>query len=221
MSEQSCRFDFTDNNQTVVGCSLHPKERRVLTPQTRNEVLTQLVKEGKWAGPALAPPAAIAEPPPASPSLPAFPELSGLFAQPELPEDFDPATAADYELTTHNTNADKRRLFALGRDVPPPVGPWGYTQLHALAGALYDGKGISELTGAEMAGFLARVELAAGGGPQTLSELQGLLDEQAACKETIPPLHATTGEQRSGPTACKETIPPLHATTPEPDVKEL
>jgi hypothetical protein len=412
MSEQqSCRFDFTDKNQTVVGCTLHPKERRVLTPQTRHEVLAQLVKDGQWAGPAL--PLSAAGPAPASlPAVPdsrlpataptptydlvayqtpdgqtvslsvalfrqmlcpeandaqarymlgwcqhnridpfsneayfsimsnkpviqvskdawfrrmerhpafvshdsgiivetslqaikeaiisgfdhylvsdalrqkivadftagrvsdpkgiperlivrkrgmflgekdtllggwaeirrndrphpylfqidkkgwetrkkeggdnnfwiekapfmiwktalkncarlAFPELSGLFGQPELPEDFDPATAADYELTTHNTNADKRRLFVLGRDVPPPVGPLAYPQLHALAGGLYDGKGISELTGAEMARFLARVELAAGGDPQTLSELQGLLDH-TACKEPMPPLHAPT-----------------------------
>ncbi|MBM4259448.1 MAG: hypothetical protein FJ147_26560 [Deltaproteobacteria bacterium] len=105
----------------------------------------------------------------------AFPELSGLIAQPEAGDDCA-ASLADAKLTALNSLAQKRRLFAVGRDVPPPLGPLGYGQLHALAEALYEGR-ISELTMSEMSALIDRVELAAGGDPHTLSELLRFLDQ--------------------------------------------
>lgn len=111
----------------------------------------------------------------------AFPELSGLIAQPEA--DFDPAALADAEYTAPSSLAQKRKLFAVGRDVPSPLGPLAYPQLHAVARALYDGKGISELTMMEMAALIDRIERATGGDPHTLDELQTLLHEQDTAEQ--------------------------------------
>lgn len=51
MHEQElCQFDFTDRNQCVIACRVHG-EREVLKPTTREAVLNELLKAGKWAGP--------------------------------------------------------------------------------------------------------------------------------------------------------------------------
>jgi len=95
----------------------------------------------------------------------AFPDLSGLIGRPEAPEEFDPASSAgvpagDYEIDTRRL---QRKLFALGKEVPPPLGPLGYPELHNLATALYDGKGISALPAHELLALVSLLEGASHG----------------------------------------------------------
>lgn len=91
----------------------------------------------------------------------AFPDLSGLMNQPEQPEDFDAAGAADLELAQRSRM--QKKLFAVGREVAAPLGPLEYEQLHKLAAENFDGKGISELSPNEMTAFVNVIERAAQG----------------------------------------------------------
>jgi hypothetical protein len=103
----------------------------------------------------------------------AFPELSGLVTTRDI-EDLDAASAADYEIKQEHDqlNMLRRRLFAIGRTVPAPVGPLGYEELHALSVENFDRRGLSELTPAEMSGLLDVINKAAHGDEDALAGIQ-------------------------------------------------
>ena len=102
-----------------------------------------------------------------------FPELSGLLNAPEAREEM--AEIADAEFTAPGTNAQKQALFGAGKKVPAPVGPLGYPELHNLAGKLYDGRGISELSMFETSNLIGMIERAGDGDKQTLDDLASVL----------------------------------------------
>jgi len=85
----------------------------------------------------------------------AFPELSGLLAQRDANEEFDPAGMADHELRQTEQQRTRliRQLHAVGLQLPKP-GPFHHDQLHTIAGSLFDGRGISELSVDELTLFL-------------------------------------------------------------------
>lgn len=89
----------------------------------------------------------------------AFPELSGLIAQKDAPDDFDAAGAADYELKQQDVarTALIQQLHASGSKVPAPCGPFTHDDLHDLAGVLFDGKGITELSMQQLSTFVLQV----------------------------------------------------------------
>jgi hypothetical protein len=122
----------------------------------------------------------------------AFPDLSGLMSQREAPEDFDPAEAADYELAQRAPL--QRKLFAVGREVPPPVGPLDYPALHRLAVENFDGRGISELAVHELTVLVETVERAAKGDAETLRAMQ----EDLSHGRTESPDAETIGRDADG-----------------------
>jgi len=102
----------------------------------------------------------------------AFPDLSGLMSRPEAPEEFDAAAAADYEIDTPRL---QRKLFALGKEIPPPLGPLRYPELHNLATASFDGRGISELAAEELNELVIVVESARHGDESSLATIAAAL----------------------------------------------
>ena len=101
----------------------------------------------------------------------AFPELSGLMRVPDKETDFDPAAAADVELTQRCTTAQLRALHASARHVPLPVGPLNHDALHQIAVSNYDGRGLSELTLFEMSALIDTIEQAVGGNQEILQAI--------------------------------------------------
>src|SRR5262249_31257179 len=77
----------------------------------------------------------------------AFPHLAGLMSRPELGEE---EPASDAAVPARSRDVLYRRLFALGSEVAPPLGPLQYPQLHALSIALFR-RGMSETTDQELA----------------------------------------------------------------------
>ena len=114
----------------------------------------------------------------------AFPELSGLLNAPEAREEL--TEIADAEFTAPNSNEQKKALFAIGKRVPAPLGPLAYPELHALAGELYGGKGISELSMREMGQLIELASRAVEGDEQTLRDLCVVLKrEREEIAETV------------------------------------
>lgn len=48
--DKTCAVDFTDQTKNIAACRIHPFEKWVLRPDTRDEIIANLVSQGKWAG---------------------------------------------------------------------------------------------------------------------------------------------------------------------------
>jgi hypothetical protein len=109
-----------------------------------------------------------------------LPQLAPLMTHPEQPDEL---AAADSAGPVDDRDCHRRRLFATGREVPPPVGPLAYDELHALSITLYDGRGLSELSGLEMANLADLVSQANSGDEDAQNDIDEILSAARAGAE--------------------------------------
>lgn len=90
-----------------------------------------------------------------------FPELSGLLAQPDAPEEIsrtkESGGYARPQIEAPSRARLLRELHYNGQQVPFPAGPLDHDALHALAVVLFDGKSIGELSISELSAFIAQI----------------------------------------------------------------